>query len=665
MTMLLLWSLWSLCVVVVVHGAISLKQFHETTTSVGHTVRVSPPMAFTQWAIFPEQEELHARVVSSDKEEVMRTMDKSKIVDLKTFWDHDSHKTLLGIIPSTEMKLKHIRPAKHGLTSASHVTFDQVVDEVRVYGGEFRVTVGEHGGVVNAHGLPFRQTSKADYVISRAEKIMTTTIDDSLQSTLYQSIENHIRISQGDDAQVIGVLPRVDITGVSNKPVELVWYSTSSVEGKNVDGTWSLTYHMSGVKVSVVGAKGTHISSQGGAPPPLEVSKESGEGTSKMVLDVFIDAETLTVVGLFDKTSRYSSPFTNPLGRDVEVTHSPSDAIVFDNTNTFPTNDAEIDLLVTNTMYASNIMHSISGGEYETWAKQDTKLNIEYQLAIANAYFDGQGIAFGSGFVTDDIVGHEWGHGYMETATQSLYQYQPGAMDEAFADILGESIDILNMDTADTVGMRSSVYPPTCTTEMSGPDDTNRWSIGEELTGTITGSVRDMYAPTCHYHGDSTYSPYYYCGHSDYGGVHWNSGVVNRLYSVLVDGGVYDEIPGSSTGVVSISAIGMTTALNLFWDAYQELTPTGQFLDLAYALRQSCNLLVGADLYEPNLLSTSYSISSLIITSEDCIEVSCDSKLSSIENVIDIGSSHVLCIQSGRQSDYTVRNGRARFVPIH
>lgn len=104
--------------------------------------------------------------------------------------------------------------------------------------------------------------------------------------------------------------------------------------------------------------------------------------------------------------------------------------------------------------------------------------------------------------------------------------------------------------------------------------------------------------------------------------MHWNSGVVNRLYSVLVDGGVYAEVPGSGTGQVTINAIGMTKALNLFWIAYQELTPTSQFFDLAAAMRQSCTLLIGMDIYEPNLLSTVLTVSSFSITSADCIEVS-------------------------------------------
>jgi hypothetical protein len=90
---------------------------------------------------------------------------------------------------------------------------------------------------------------------------------------------------------------------------------------------------------------------------------------------------------------------------------------------------------------------------------------------------------------------------------------------------------------------------------------------------------------------------------------------------VLVDGGVYDEVPGSGAGQVAISGIGMTKALNLFWTAYQELTPTAQFFDLAAAMRQSCVLLTGADIYDPNLLTAAFSVSASTITSADCAEV--------------------------------------------
>ena len=59
-------------------------------------------------------------------------------------------------------------------------------------------------------------------------------------------------------------------------------------------------------------------------------------------------------------------------------------------THTYPTTDAEMNLLVDNTLYAKYLYHSLSGGDYLTWQKVDGPLNIEYNLSLANAYFDGE-----------------------------------------------------------------------------------------------------------------------------------------------------------------------------------------------------------------------------------------------------------------------------------
>jgi hypothetical protein len=87
-----------------------------------------------------------------------------------------------------------------------------------------------------------------------------------------------------------------------------------------------------------------------------------------------------------------------------------NDTLVFDTTSgdyVYPTSDAEMNLLVDNSLYAKYLYYSLSGGEYLTWKQVDTALNIEYNLSLANAYFDGDwGIHFGTGFITDDVVAH-------------------------------------------------------------------------------------------------------------------------------------------------------------------------------------------------------------------------------------------------------------------
>jgi Zn-dependent metalloprotease len=53
-------------------------------------------------------------------------------------------------------------------------------------------------------------------------------------------------------------------------------------------------------------------------------------------------------------------------------------------------------------------------------------------------------VVFGTGFVVDDVVAHEWMHGYIDYGSGYLYEYQSGALNEAVADMFGEAVDILN-----------------------------------------------------------------------------------------------------------------------------------------------------------------------------------------------------------------------------
>jgi len=590
------------------------------TQSKGHKVSVSNSGDVSKWIVFPEQNALHLEATSAETSSVK--VDQSKLVPLESFW-HD-HSDIVGISSSTEMKLKKEKSLQREKTvEQSLLTYDQWVDGVRVFGGEFRVTTGSHGGVVNAHGLPFRPSSKHHYDMTQQDKIRAQSVNEALQRQLYEAVEHHIYLSRGRHMTVQG-LARNPITAVEATP-ELVWFSPEVAKGKVLDGSFVLAYFLHGVRLvsSPVVASKADSKDPAITTSSLERPQTTAAATEGIVCDVFIDASMLHVTVLIDKHTRYSSPFTSPLGRDVEVIDEPTQNVIFDSTSTFPTGDGEMDLLVTTSLYVSNIMYSASGGLYETWAGGNMKLNIEANLNVANAYFDGDwGIHFGTGYVTDDVVGHEWGHGYMETANELIYQYQSGAMDEAFADILGETVDILNGDTNDVSTLRTGTSPiPPCTVEHGGSDVGNRWSMGEEVTGGGGGSLRDMYSPTCHYDPDTTYSGYYYCGAADHGGVHWNSGVVNRLYSVLVDGGVYDEVPGSNSGPVTITPIGMTKAFNIFWDAYQQITPVSQFFDLAAALNQSCSSMIGGTIYVPNLLDTTLTASTDLITAADCDKV--------------------------------------------
>ena len=59
-------------------------------------------------------------------------------------------------------------------------------------------------------------------------------------------------------------------------------------------------------------------------------------------------------------------------------------------------------------------------------------------------------ISFCPGLTTDDITGHEWAHAYTEYTDGLIYQWQPGALNEASSDIFGETLDRINGRGTDT-----------------------------------------------------------------------------------------------------------------------------------------------------------------------------------------------------------------------
>ena len=125
-----------------------------------------------------------------------------------------------------------------------------------------------------------------------------------------------------------------------------------------------------------------------------------------------------------------------------------------------------------------------------------------------NAYWDGTQMKFGDGYAASlDVTAHELTHAITDRTADLEYNCQSGALNEAMSDIFAA-----NVDAAD-------------------------WEIGEDLPG---GALRDMAHPE---NGDPPQpghtddfvempndgSPF-----NDNGGVHYNSGIPNRAYYLMV-----------------------------------------------------------------------------------------------------------------------------------
>ena len=81
-------------------------------------------------------------------------------------------------------------------------------------------------------------------------------------------------------------------------------------------------------------------------------------------------------------------------------------------------------------------------------ATMDAIFNRGY--SCPNASWNGTFISFCPGLTTDDVTGHEWSHAYTQYTHGLIYQWQPGALNESYSDIFGETIDRINGRGGDT-----------------------------------------------------------------------------------------------------------------------------------------------------------------------------------------------------------------------
>jgi hypothetical protein len=203
-----------------------------------------------------------------------------------------------------------------------------------------------------------------------------------------------------------------------------------------------------------------------------------------------------------------------------------------------------------------------------------------------NAYWDGSTTNYCPGFDLDDVVAHEWGHAYTQHTHGLIYSYQSGALNEAYSDIWGEIVDLLN--GVDGLGGANNAEP--------APEGV-RWAVGEDF-GTGSGEYELLLRDMCHperlgYPGRVSAAEYH-CDASDGGGVHYNSGIPNHAFAMLVDG---EAMCGYDDDDVDVEAIGIVKAAHIYFRAmtvYQ--TPSTTFAQHADALEASCADLVGAAL---------------------------------------------------------------------
>ncbi|MEQ1745403.1 MAG: M4 family metallopeptidase [Saprospiraceae bacterium] len=179
--------------------------------------------------------------------------------------------------------------------------------------------------------------------------------------------------------------------------------------------------------------------------------------------------------------------------------------------------------------------------------------------SMGNAFWNGGAIWYGNGGTeffelarSLDVSSHEMTHGVIEKTANLEYQDESGALNESFADIFAVCIDTLN------------------------------WKLGEDIVrpGTTTNNcLRDIQFPK---NGTPQQPDHYsdkYTGPLDHGGVHINSGIVNRAFYLFA----------------SHAAVGRAKAEKVYYKALNDyLVKSSQFVDCRLAVIQAANDLYGS-----------------------------------------------------------------------
>ena len=167
---------------------------------------------------------------------------------------------------------------------------------------------------------------------------------------------------------------------------------------------------------------------------------------------------------------------------------------------------------------------------------------------------------FSSGMLTTDIMGHEFGHSFHRDAADYEYSDESGAIAEHIADMFGYFFGCYEGSDCD-------------------------WDHGEDGSrADASGCGRDMADPTRCSQPDQ-YVDYLHTTDDD-GGVHTNSGILNKAGYLLTDGDTFN-------GII-VNGIGLAKAEWVYYETAKNLGSNPSFNDFADEIHDTCLGLVGS-----------------------------------------------------------------------
>ena len=166
-----------------------------------------------------------------------------------------------------------------------------------------------------------------------------------------------------------------------------------------------------------------------------------------------------------------------------------------------------------------------------------------------------------------DVVGHELTHGVTGYTSNLIYRNESGALNEAFSDIMGTSIEFF--------------FQPAGNGNLKAD-----YLCGEDVVQ--PGGIRSMEDPAAF--GDPDHYSKRVLGSADNGGVHHNSGIANHAFYLAIEGGTNRT---SGLPVQGVGAGNREQIEKVFYRAFTALLPS----NATFAVARAATIQAARDLY--------------------------------------------------------------------
>ena len=341
--------------------------------------------------------------------------------------------------PGTELILVSDRTDELG---SSHITFKQIYKGLPVFGGTLAAHFDAKGQMRSANGTIVPNIALATTPTQNAETAKAIAVEAV-------STENQ------------------NATGLNANNVTLVVFRSGIVQGVSGEN---------------------HLAWQ------IEIGNDS---TIREF--VFVDALTGKIIeqfsGKYDALNRriYNGndlPWIPPIGY-------PSNPFWAEGMS-FPTGNSEADELILTSKEIYDFFHvpfgrdsyDGVGGSMVSFFDVNFGRIDAFQTILGN----GQVVTvYANGIVADDIIAHEWTHAYTYFTHGLIYAWQPGALNEAYSDIFGETVDLLNARGSDPPGGTRTPSGASCTIH-SPPPQTVRVNSPSTIAGDYQAAF-DYFGP--------------------------------------------------------------------------------------------------------------------------------------------------------------------------